>query len=265
MQITDQTGYRTQLTKEPQRIVSLVPSQTELLYDLGLEDRVLGVTRFCTRPGHWKEQKVCIGGTKDLQIERILELKPDLILANKEENERGQIEALRAVAPVYTSNISILGEAIDFISATGKITGASERAENLNQQIRAEFDSLQAQVGSMTIKPSSVLYLIWRKPWMAAGSDTFISDMLRRCGMAPVVHESRYPILNRLQDFSDTTDLVLLSSEPYPFKSRHLEEVSALLPNSRIELVDGEPFSWYGSRLASAPEYFRTLLLKLQS
>lgn len=265
MQILDQTGYRVNLTSAPRRIVSLVPSQTELLYDLGLEERVLGITRFCTRPGHWKKQKICIGGTKDVQIERIQDLKPDLILANKEENERYQIEALRAVAPVYTSNISTLDEALEFISATGGITGSIELAENLIRRIQAAFDMLKAYVDSSTAQPPSVLYLIWRKPWMAAGSDTFISEMLRRCGMIPVVLETRYPTLTHIEHFSSTTDLVLLSSEPYPFQARHIEEVSALLPNSRVELVDGEPFSWYGSRLATAPDYFRSLLLKLRS
>ncbi|MFM9051239.1 MAG: helical backbone metal receptor, partial [Bacteroidota bacterium] len=170
-----------------------------------------------------------------------------------------------AIKPVFTSNICVLEDAIDFIAATGKMTGSDVRAENLSRHILAEFEELRLYVEALAIKPLSVLYLIWRKPWMAAGSDTFIADMLRRCGMMPVPRETRYPTVERLENFSAEADLVLLSSEPYPFQARHLEEVSTLLPNSRIELVDGEPFSWYGSRLAFAPGYFRDLLLKLRS
>jgi ABC-type Fe3+-hydroxamate transport system substrate-binding protein len=265
MHFTDQTGHTFTLKTKPGRIVSLVPSQTELLCDLGLADALVGVTRFCTRPAGVKDSRVRVGGTKDFTTDTVLSLKPDLVIANKEENERERVELLRSSLPVYTSDIATLEDAITMITDVGKMTGTELKASELTGTIQSEFDALKSAIDQRTNQPMSALYLIWRKPWMTIGSDTFIADMIRHCGLAPVAEELRYPVIHSIDSFKDKVDVVLLSSEPYPFNEGHMAELSALFPESRIFLVDGELFSWYGSRLLHAPDYFKNLMLKVHS
>lgn len=246
----------------PRRIVSLVPSQTELLAALGLEEEVVGITRFCVHPESWFRNKKRVGGTKDVNLERVRELEPDLIIGNKEENERDTIEALAEEYPVWMSDIHTLEDALEMIRSIGQLTDRMAEADQLAGDIEKEFSLLEKEV-----PPRSgirTLYLIWRQPWMGAACDTFIHEMLHRAGFANVLEkESRYPELSEeiLEELNP--DLVLLSSEPYPFQEKHLEEIRLLWPQARVELVDGEPFSWYGSKLLSAPAYFRQLRKKI--
>ena len=253
---TDQTGHRIQLEGVPQRIISLVPSQTELLYDLGLDKEVVGITKFCVHPEQWFRSKSRVGGTKQYKLDRIEQLRPDLILANKEENEEAQIKALMERHPVWVSDIENLEDALDMIRQVGMLTNRQERAASVNREVQRQFaDFLTPE------KPIKTAYFIWRSPWMVAGKDTFINDMLRRCGFENVfaAQASRYPEISKEELEEKEVDLLLLSSEPYPFKEKHIEELSALCPKATIKLVDGELFSWYGSRLLKAVPYFKAL------
>lgn len=257
-QFTDQTGYTISLSHVPKRIVSLVPSQTELLYDLGLDECVVGITKFCVHPQAWFRSKTRIGGTKSVKLDAVEALQPDLILANKEENVQEQVEALRNIAPVWTSDISNLAETLDMIQAVGALTDTTATATTIQERINTSFAALSANI------QRKAAYLIWRDPYMTAGGDTFISDMLQYCGCSNVfAHQQRYPAIT-LEDIRESgADTVLLSSEPFPFKEKHITEISAALPGVQVLLVDGEMFSWYGSRLLHAAAYFKEIREKL--
>jgi len=257
---TDQLGRRLALHASPRRIISLVPSQTELLFDLDLQQQLVGITKFCVHPEDKVGNKTKVGGTKQLDIQLIRSLKPDLIIANKEENERSQIEQLIEEFPVYVSDIDNLDSALQMISDVGALTDRNLKAATLTAQIARAFDDLKVEQSSLL----KVVYLIWRKPWMAAGKDTFIDDMLSRCGWQNALTEARYPQLTDDMLCSVKPDVVLLSSEPYPFKEKHIQEIAQIVPHARIELVNGEMFSWYGSRLLQAPEYFIQLINRMK-
>lgn len=258
MHFTDHLGHTISLHGLPQRIVSLVPSQSELLWDLGLGDRLAGITRFCIHPDQMYRSIPRIGGTKTLQLDKIRSLKPDLIIGNKEENERSQVEVLQREFPVWMSDIENLEHALRTIADIGTLTGKEANARTIGHDVRSSFQDLPHL-------DRSVLYLIW-KPYMAAGQATFIGDMLRRTGLRNVIHEpnSRYPEMSSEEIKKLNPDLVFLSSEPFPFKESHARELQDLLPQSRIVLVDGELFSWYGSRLLKSVAYFHDLLQELR-
>jgi ABC-type Fe3+-hydroxamate transport system substrate-binding protein len=250
---TDQVGNSIEITTPPKRIVSLVPSQTELLFDLGLDEEVVGITKFCVHPQEWFRTKKRIGGTKQLHPELIRALKPDLIIANKEENVRDQVEELANEFPVWTSDVNSLDDAYAMIYTIGNITGRLLPAQRMISRIMYEFSTLPS--GSSKIKAA---YLIWKDPYMAVGSDTFINNMLACAGFENIFSvKSRYPeiTVNELHE----CEVLLLSSEPFPFSEKHVEELEPFLPGIPIVLADGELFSWYGSRLIKAPAYFQEL------
>lgn len=274
---TDQMNRTIYLPRTPRRIISLVPSQTELLFTLGLDESVVGITKFCVHPETWYHSKPRIGGTKAIDPARVDALRPDLIIANKEENEKPQIEALASRYPVWISDVRTLSDALGMIRAVGSLTDTSAKATTLADDITLEFSRLSDEMSGLSAPPAA--YFIWRNPWMAAGRDTFISDMLRHCGFSNVFADiDRYPIIH-LPDLSSLRGsidprsssavtfsppghpqpIILLPSEPYPFRQRHVDEVLEILPDARALLVNGEYFSWYGSRLLSAPAYFRLL------
>lgn len=249
----DQLGDTIRLEDFPKRIVSLVPSQTELLFDLGLGDRVVGITKFCVHPTKWYKTKTRVGGTKSVDLERVKYLNPDLIIANKEENQKEQIEALRKVAPIWISDIYNLDDSLDMIHSIGELCGVDQRASELIQRIVSEFCQLPQMSGT-------VAYYIWKSPYMLAGKSTFIDNMLSQIGLTNAVDLERYPVVDREEV---TSDFVFLSSEPYPFNEEHVKEWEDLFPTSKVVVVDGEYFSWYGSRLVKAPNYFKELTRKL--
>ncbi len=236
------------------RIISVVPSQTELLFDLGLTDEVVGITKFCVHPKEWFRTKTKVGGTKNLNMETIRSLNPNLILANKEENTKEQIEELQKQFPVYVSNIQTIDHALEMILEVGQLVNKGEQANNIEASIKA--------VKEYFIKPIQLfktLYLIWYKPYMAAGTDTFIHCMMQAAGFENCIKETRYPSLSFHEIKQLSPELILLSSEPYPFKQKHIDELLAMMPMAKIKLVDGELFSWYGSRMSQSFEYFRAL------
>jgi ABC-type Fe3+-hydroxamate transport system substrate-binding protein len=250
---TDQMGCPVRIEYPLRSIVSLVPSQTELLADLGLDEIVTGITKFCVHPPHWRHRKTIIGGTKQFDFDTIHRLNPNLIIGNKEENYREGIEKLRSRYPVWMSDITTLEDALSMIRFVGNITDATARAYSLAASIENQFRQIER------FRSRRVLYLIWRKPWMAAGTETFIHTILTLLGLENCIVRPRYPELtvDHLQQL--TPDVVLLSSEPYPFREKHADELMQILPESKIVFVDGEMFSWYGSRLLKAPEYFQQL------
>lgn len=253
--VTDQMGRRVAVPFPPQRIVSLVPSQTELLFDLGLGERVVGVTKFCMHPAEARQQATVIGGTKNFHFEQIEALKPDLIIGNKEENYQEGIEQLATTYPVWMSDISTLEDALDMIRRVGLITGRKAQADALAQQIGASLGQLP-----MPTELTRAAYFIWRKPYMVAASGTFIDDLLQRAGFRNVFGQlSRYPEITAEQLQAAAPQQILLSSEPYPFGEKHLAEFQQLCPQATIRIVDGELFSWYGSRLLHTAAYFQTL------
>lgn len=242
------------------RIVSTVPSQTELLFDLGLDAEVVGITKFCEHPLKWQKEKVKIGGTKNLNIEKIQSLHPDWIFSNKEENIKEQIEALDKVPHHYTSDVYDLKSALNMIKDIGDITNKSDEANAIAQNI---IDSFSNEL--IPIQPKrSCIYLIWQDPYMSVGHDTFIHDMLTKCGWHNVMEDhKRYPSLSIEEIHTLNPDDILLSSEPYPFKEIHIQHFKSLFPNKNILLVDGTYFSWYGSRLQKSPQYFNTIIRNL--
>ena len=256
---TDQMGHSVTLPQLPQRIVSLVPSQTELLFDLGLEDRLVGITKFCIHPQEKVKQKTVIGGTKNFKLDVIDELKPDLIIGNKEENYQEGIAALQQKYPVWMSDIYTLEDALQMMTQVGELTGTEAKAREMAQGIATGFENLQP------LRPAiPTAYFIWRKPYMAVGSNNFIDHLLQRCGFANVfAGQERYPEVSPEQLQAAAPKLILLSSEPYPFQEKHFAEFQEMCPEATISIVDGEMFSWYGSRLLKAPAYLQVLLAQV--
>ncbi len=255
---TDQMHRQVEVSFPPQRIISTVPSQTELLHYLGLGDQVVGLTKFCEHPEPWRREKTLIGGTKQFHFDRIEALQPDLIIGNKEENEKTQIETLTAQYPVWMSDIASLADALDMIVAVGQLVDREEKARQLAAEIQKAFAKL-AQ--NMAQRPRArAAYLIWRKPYMVAAEGTFINHLLDRAGFDNVfAGQSRYPEVSPEALQAAQADYILLSSEPFPFGEKHVAELQALCPTSVIQLVDGALFSWYGNRLLLAAPYFINL------
>ena len=259
-EFTDQTARMVIVDDSPSRIVSLVPSLTELLYDLGLNTSVAGITKFCIHPADWFRNKTRVGGTKQVNHERIKAIDPDLIIANKEENERGDVEILAQDYPVWVTDVYDFTSALNMIGDLSRITGTELQGLQLIDQIGANFRRL-----SKLNTPLKVCYLIWQEPFMTVGHDTFIHDMLQRCGFINAFGErARYPVVTIGEIATADCDLIMLSSEPFPFKERHAINLRQQLPGTRVLLVDGEMFSWYGSRLLKAAPYFQTLINTLQ-
>lgn len=259
MKIKDMMLREVLVPEDPQRIISLVPSQTELLYDLGLGQRVVGRTKFCIHPKDQVKDVAIVGGTKKFDLDIIRNLKPDLILGNKEENYLEGIKALENEFPVWMSDISDLDDALIMVRSIGKLTNRESTANRLAGNIVSAFSKIEP------VDDISCAYLIWPKPYMAVGSDTFIGDMLVHCGFDNV-----FKNLNRYPEVSDTSlqesapDLLFLSSEPYPFREKHVASFKEFLPDTEILIVDGEMFSWYGSRLLESADYLTGLVNNLR-
>lgn len=259
---TDQLNRTLIFKNYPGRIISLVPSQTELLFDLGLRDEVVGITKFCIHPEEWFRTKARIGGTKNLNLKKIHSLKPDLIIANKEENEESQINTLMKDFPVWISDIRTLEDSLVMIEEISCIVNKKKKGVELINKIILKFETLKAKKKKLI----SCAYLIWKNPMMTVGSDTFISETMHYAGFQNIFSgKERYPQLT-INDLKNANpDVVFLSSEPYPFKEKDLSEFKKLLPLSEVLLVDGEMFSWYGSRLLKASSYFLKVRGKIKS
>jgi len=254
----DQLKREIQLKKTPKRIISLVPSQTELLVDLGLEASIVGVTKFCVHPKHLRISKAVVGGTKQINLEKIKALRPDIILCNKEENTKEIIESLEAIAPIHVSDIYNLEDCFELITMYGEIFNIKRTTSTLVANIQLEREAFQLQY--QDIDKLKVAYFIWKKPWMVAASDNFIDAMITEAGFInSYSNEKRYPEIDLNDPKLKEADLIFLSSEPFPFKEAHVVELQSKFPEKTIKIVDGELFSWYGSRLLKSYSYFQIL------
>ena len=253
----DQLKNIVNLTQHPKRIISLVPSQTEFLYDIGLTDEIVGITKFCIHPNEWFQTKTRVGGTKTINFDKIKALNPDLIIANKEENTQSEIEALQNHFTVYVSDIYNLTDSFQMMSDIGKMTNKEKESEKIIQSIKSNFTNLP-QINK------KVLYLIWRNPYMFAGQNTFVNHILNQCGFQNSIQDktSRYAEISVQQIQTMDLDYIFLSSEPYPFKQKHIDELKSYT-KAKIILVDGEMFSWYGSRLIQFKSYYLNVLLPI--
>lgn len=253
MKVIDPLGNELNFSDPPKRIVSLVPSQTELLWYLGLEEEVVGITKFCIHPEEWFRNKTRVGGTKMVNIEKVRALQPDLIIANKEENALPDIQQLQKEFPVYISDIYNFEDAFQMFRDLGNLTGKKKESQNLENQIKDDISGFPSFNGR-------VLYLIWANPYMAAGQNTFINAVLSSIGFENVLPEgSRYPELSKEDIEILNPDYIFLSSEPFPFKEKHFKDLEPL-SGAKLKLVDGEIFSWYGSRMIEMKDYFNMLL-----
>jgi ABC-type Fe3+-hydroxamate transport system substrate-binding protein len=262
MNITDQLNRTIEFNFPPKRIISLVPSKSELLWDLDLQQELVGITKFCVHPKEMFSLVKRVGGTKTIKLDEIAKLNPDLIIANKEENQQEQIEELCKHFPVYISNIFTIPDALQMIEQVGIICNRENEAKELVKKINEQYNKFNIQHSAFSIS-KRVAYFIWRKPYMVAGSANFINYMLSVCKFKNVFanHQGRYPEISMEELQKENLDMVLLSSEPYPFKEKHIKELQTYLPNTKIMLVDGEMFSWYGSRMLYAFDYFGKLIL----
>lgn len=262
--ITDQMGEVCTLKSKPKRIISLVPSQTELLFDLGLINEVIGITKFCTEPADKIKNVKKVGGTKKFNFDSIKELKPDLIIGNKEENYEEGITRLKQDYPVWMSDIVTLDDAYQMIKQIGLLTATESKAIQMVDTITNAISNITVNLDKADTKTAA--YFIWKKPYMTVGSDTFIDEMMKLCGLQNVFsQQNRYPEITADELKSKNPDVILLSSEPYPFKQTHVDEFQNIMPNSKIILVDAMYFSWYGSRLLGAGEYLRSFLKQLKT
>jgi ABC-type Fe3+-hydroxamate transport system substrate-binding protein len=254
----DQIGRILALKKTPQRIISLVPSLTELLVDLGLESAIVGLTKFCVHPSHLKKTKTIIGGTKNINLKKIKALNPDIILCNKEENTKEIVALCEHIAPTHISDIFTIDDTLELINLYGELFSREAQAKKIVQEIRFKLVDFQQFIENKKLK--KVAYFIWKKPWMVAGKKTFIHHMLQLNKFDNIYKNiERYPEIHIDNiELKRDADFIFLSSEPYPFKKKDISEMENL-SNARVILVNGEMFSWYGSRLLKAFDYFKAL------
>jgi ABC-type Fe3+-hydroxamate transport system substrate-binding protein len=241
------------------KVVSLVPSITEALFDLGLtENEVIGRTKFCIHPSEKVKNIAVIGGTKNINIEKIKALQPDLILANKEENVKEQVEALMEDFKVIVTNVENIEDNYYLLKTLGRLFNKEEKAQCFNLKI---YDILNEAKVSSKVK---VAYLIWKNPYMTIGSDTFIHKILGEIGFENIFKDrNRYPVIET-EDLKEA-EIIMLSSEPFPFKEKHMEELKVFYPDKKIMIVDGEAFSWYGTHIAKCESYFKELIAEVEA
>lgn len=251
--VVDQIGRKLEVEKTPQKVISLVPSLTELMLDLGVE--LIGRTKFCVHPAEQVNLIPTYGGTKNPKVADIKASEADLVIANKEENNADDVDELSKDKTVFTTDISNMEDTLDFVQQISGILEVQEKGQEISQKLRYWVET-QKTNGSDT----KILYMIWREPWMAAASGTYIDDMIQKMGWQNVLADkTRYPKIDTQELQHLDPDFVLLSSEPYPFEKKHIAEIQEIFPDAKILLVDGEAFSWYGSRLLKKTSYLKDL------
>lgn len=263
--IKDQLGREFSVSKNSKRIISLVPSQTELLCDLNLENELVGITKFCVHPYQLKSTKTIVGGTKKVDFEKIKALKPDFILCNKEENTFEMVAALEKIAPTYISEVNTIEDALDLIKNLGEILDRKAISQDLIEKINVKLYDFKEFIKT---KPTrKVAYFIWAKPWMVAANHTFINEMLLLNKFENIYqNKERYPevYISKIKAEGNPS-VIILSSEPFPFKEIHAAKIETYANLSKIFFADGELFSWFGSRLLKSFDYFKELHLKIEN
>lgn len=266
-QFTDQLGTVHVFENTPKRIVSLVPSQTELLFDLGLEDNIVGITKFCVHPFHFKSTKTIVGGTKQVKLDKIIALQPDIIIANKEENTLEIVKELEQICPVWVTDIVTIEDNLKMIEDFGLIFNKRTNAQKWIDKIVFAWEDFKIFIENKPI--FKVAYFIWANPYMVAGGGTFINELLKLNHFENIYdnnpkYEGRYPeIVFQKMRIQGDPEILFLSSEPFPFKDEHAFELGRHTHHAKTIFVDGEMFSWYGTRLLKAFDYFKLLHSKL--
>lgn len=245
------------------RIVSLVPSLTELVCELGLADRLVGRTGFCIHPRETLRAIPKVGGTKDVRMDALRELAPTHVIVNIDENRRETFDELSACVPnIIVTHPCRPEDNFALYRLFGGVFGCADRAARLGDELAAAL--AHAAALAATLPPERVLYLIWRAPWMTIARDTYISATLRAVGWETVPEDAaqRYPEVDWAAIGRSDVARVLLSTEPYRFRERHLAEVERLA-GKPATLIDGEMTSWYGSRAAPGLRYLTGLRTRL--
>ncbi|MGH6611290.1 MAG: helical backbone metal receptor [Burkholderiaceae bacterium] len=255
----DAIGEEHMAADENARIVSLVPSITELLFDLGLGAKIVGRTGFCIHPRDAVRDVPKVGGTKDVKLDALRALKPTHLIVNVDENEISTVEAIRQFTPhLIVTHPSAPEDNVALFRLLGGIFGANEHAEQLVTQISRQLAACRA----IEWQRETVLYLIWKDPWMTVASDTYIARTLAGVGWQVTTaaggHSgaARYPQIEDLCATAQQVDRVLLSSEPFMFRAQHVDQLHAQL-RMPVDLIDGEMTSWYGSRAIRGLQYLR--------
>ncbi len=262
--VIDKTNSAISILKSPLRIVSLVPSQTELLIALGLEKYIVGITKFCIHPNYLTKTKTVVGGTKNIHTDRIKAINPTIILCNKEENTKEIVTQCREIAPTHVSDIFTLDDALELMFQYGQLFNCEKKATEIIDKITDSKNELETFISNKN--SLNVAYFIWKKPWMVAANITFINHLLKLNKFENCFQNlERYPEINIEKLDDKNLDVIFLSSEPYPFKKKHITELKEKFTKTKIILVDGEYFSWYGSRLLGAFEYFKKLRITLSN
>ena len=258
-QVIDNLGREIIYNFPPFRIISVVPSITELLFSLGLDDQIAGTTVYCIHPPEAFE-KAKIGGTKKISIDKIRNLKPDLIIAEKSENNKENILKIAKEFPVYVFDIHNFDDAVKMIFTTGNLTNKRAEARILAEKIIAKFMSLNC-----SDKRKNVFFPVWRKPLITVNGDTFINSMLEFCGLKNIFADKKqnYPQIELSELRQNCPEIILLPSEPCEFNEKDKDFFAKICPKSKIFLVDGEMFAWYGSRMLFAADYFAKLYKKI--
>lgn len=251
----DELGRTVHMQTPARRIISLCPAITETLFALSLEDNIVGRTRYCIFPAQ-AATITAVGGTKDINLDAIHALQPDLIICEKEENTKDIVETLAAYYPVYVAQVQTIPEALTMIQKMGALTHCTEQATALQENITRAFTQLPQQHGRAA-------YMMWRKPYMVVGDTTYIHNVLTRIGFHNpfASFDGRYPAVTIEQLQHAQLDYLFLSSEPFPFRDKHIQELQAHLPHTDIRLIDGEMF-WYGAKMVEAAAYLRQFFAK---
>lgn len=258
MRYVDALERPLEVKSKPKRIVSLVPSLTEALFLFGLDDAVAGVTSFCVEPKEAVAAKPKVGGTKTLNVPRVLELKPDLVVASAEENRKEDIQALiNEGLSVFVTLPRTVAEAIDMLEQLAEMTRAGREAGRIVKEARSALAELA--VANQEVEPVRTFCPIWRSPWMTVGPGSYVHDFVTVCGGANIFEwrQDRYPRIELTEMAERDPEVVLLPDEPYRFSEKHLPEITAFrdvraVQDGRIYLVEGKHLCWYGPRIAGS-------------
>src|SRR5712671_1386178 len=271
IQIADDMGFRVELPHPPARIVSLVPSWTETLFALGFNSEIVGVTKFCVEPAAAVASIAKVGGTKNPDVRAILNLAPELVIANAEENRREDIERLRAGGiPVFTTYPRTVPGAVESILRMGRALGRESGAAALAKEITLSVSGIEAGLGVWSKLRLRAFCPIWKKPWMTFNADTYAHDVLRMMGFNNVFASAgeRYPRTTVEEAVEHRPDIVLLPDEPYEFDHDDLEEMKAMLPvalGRRVLLISGRDLHWYGVHMVEGLRALNDRLSRLRA
>lgn len=257
---TDVLGVHHPAADDDARIVSLVPSITELLFHLGLGGRVVGRTNFCIHPRAALANVPRVGGPKKPRMDKLRELHPSHVVVNIDENRKQDVEEIATFTPhVVVTHPLVPDDNLALYRLMGSIFGKQRVAQQLCTAFQEARDELADTAAMLPLR--RVLYLIWRDPWMTISRDTYISQMLALANWETICHDpgTRYPEVHANDELLEHTDIVLFSSEPFPFKAAHVEELRKLTGDTETPcaFIDGEMTSWYGNRAVDGLRYLR--------